>query len=124
MNVTNFICLSSFATLLAVGQLLFKRVGLSIGGMPVADGLFAMARTPSFYGALSLYGVSTLLWIWILSRIPLSQAYPWVAVTMAIVPLLGRFVFSERLSNTYWLGIGLVMLGVFLTQYATLAAAR
>ena len=118
MNTTNAFSLFAFSALLAAGQLLFKRVGLEIKGQPLVDGFNLMVRSPAFYAALMLYGFSTVLWIWILSRISLSQAYPWVAVTMTIVPLLAWLVFGERVGGTYWIGIIFIILGVVLTQYA------
>jgi hypothetical protein len=39
-------------------------------------------RQPALYAALTLYGFSTVLWIWIMSRLPLMQAHPWVDANM------------------------------------------
>jgi drug/metabolite transporter (DMT)-like permease len=118
MSKLNLFSLLIFTGLLAGGQLLFKQVGLAMQGKPLLDGFLAVVRAPALYVALSVYGVSTLLWIWILSRIPLSQAYPWVAVGLGVVPLLAWFVFNERLGPAYWVGIGFVIVGVLITQYA------
>jgi drug/metabolite transporter (DMT)-like permease len=113
----NTALLATVAVSLAVGQLLFKRTGLAIQDRSVADGLLAMMRQPAFYAALTLYGVTTLLWIWVLSRVPLSQAYPWVALTTAIVPIIGWLVFGERIAPSFWLGMAFILLGLFITQY-------
>ena len=115
----SYLWLATFTAMLVVGQLLFKHVALAIRGRSPTDGLLAVAQSPTFYAALALYGVATLLWIWILSRVPLSQAYPWVALGTGIVPLLAWLVFNERVGSAYWIGIVLVMAGVFLTQYAS-----
>ncbi len=117
-DTMNVAALALFTAILAVGNLMFKQVGLVVKGYPVAEALLVAARSPWLYGALALYGGSTLLWIWILSRVTLMQAYPWVAVGMAIVPLLAWVVFDERVAPSYWLGVALVIAGVFLTQYA------
>jgi multidrug transporter EmrE-like cation transporter len=103
---------------LAVGQVLFKKVGLSVRGLAVRDGLLAAAHEPALYAALALYGGATLLWIWILSRVPLSQAYPWVAVGTAIVPFLGWYWYDERLSPVFWVGVALIMVGILVIQYS------
>jgi drug/metabolite transporter (DMT)-like permease len=118
MTTLNLFSLLIFTGLLAGGQLLFKHVGLAMKGKPLVEGFITVAHAPALYAALSVYAVSTLLWIWILSRIPLSQAYPWVAVGLVIVPLLAWLVFGERVGNVYWLGVVFVILGVLLTQYA------
>jgi drug/metabolite transporter (DMT)-like permease len=83
----------------------------------VLDGFLAIARMPVLYAALGLYAAATLVWIWVLSRVPLSQAYPWVAISVGAVPLLAWLVFHERLTSGYWIGLGFIVVGVFLTQY-------
>lgn len=118
----NFLSLAFFTALLAAGQLLFKQVGLSIRDQSLVGALLSTLREPAFYAAISLYGFSTLLWIWILSRVPLTQAYPWVAAGVAIVPLLGWWVFGERVSPTFWVGVLLIVIGIIVTQYSTNAA--
>lgn len=118
----NFLSLAVFTTMLAAGQLLFKQVGLSIRDQSLVEALLSTLRQPAFYAAISLYGLSTLLWIWILSRVPLTQAYPWVAAGVVIVPLLGWWVFGERVSITFWVGVILIVIGIVLTQYSVKAA--
>ena len=66
--------------------------------------------------ALLLYGGSTLLWVWILSRIPLSQAYPWVALGSIIVPLGARLLFGEMVKPVFWLGAVMIAAGIVVTQ--------
>ena len=110
--------LSIFTVSLSIGQLLFKRVGLTIRGRPAADGILAILREPTLYAALALYGASTILWIWILSRVALSRAYPWASAGTVIVPLLGWYVFGERIPPIFWLGVLFIIAGVALTQLA------
>ena len=107
--------------MLASGQLLFKRLGLAMRGQSLLDGYWLILRMPSLYLALALYGVSTVLWIWILSRISLSRAYPWVAVGVVIVPLIGRYYFGEQLHPLFWVGVVLVFTGILLVQGAASA---
>jgi len=117
-QMTNYLWLLVFSVMLAVGQMLFKVVARGMQGVPLTDGMLTLIGMPMLYLALALYGAATLLWIWLLSRISLSQAYPWVAVAMATVPILAGAIFHERVSPAYWLGIALVVLGVSVTQYA------
>ena len=104
---------------LALGQVLFKRAGLTMQGQPIPGAFLTLATQPGFYLALAIYGFATLLWTWVLSRLPLSQAYPWVAVTSVIVPLLGWLAFGERLTLLFWIGMGFILIGLLLTQQAT-----
>ena len=115
----NILSLAIFTATLAAGQVMFKQVGLTIRGRPPLDSALDILSHHVFYLALSLYAFSTLLWIWILSRVPLSQAYPWVAIGIAIVPLLGWYVFDERIKPTFWLGVLLILSGVIITQFTS-----
>jgi multidrug transporter EmrE-like cation transporter len=85
------------------------------------DSVFYVLGSPTLYLVISVYVLSTFLWIWILSRVPLSQAYPWMAIGIAIVPLLGWYVFGERVEPLFRLGISLVLIGVIITQYASIS---
>jgi drug/metabolite transporter (DMT)-like permease len=115
---SNLIGLAIFSAMLAVGQLLFKKAGLSMRGMPLFDGLLSVAQLPAFYAAISLYAVSTVLWVWLLSRVTLMQAYPWVSAGVVIVPLLSGMIFGERVNAAYWLGAALIVAGIAITQYS------
>jgi drug/metabolite transporter (DMT)-like permease len=117
--MTNMLSLAAFSLLLASGQVLFKQVGLSVRGEQSAAGFLSILFHPLLYAALLLYGVATILWIWILSRVPLSQASPWVGATVVVVVLLGWWLFGERPSRIFWLGLALVTIGVVLTQYGS-----
>lgn len=98
---------------------MFKHVGLVIRDRPVVDGLLSLLTQPAFYSVMTLYAFSAFLWVWILSRVPLSQAYPWAAAGVAIVPLLGWYVFGERVGTLFWFGVMLILTGISITQYAS-----
>jgi drug/metabolite transporter (DMT)-like permease len=114
----NLVSLLGFALLLAVGQFLFKRSALAIAGQHITGSLATLAALPSFYAAVLLYGGSTVLWVWILTRVPLGLAYPFVAVAMIIVPAMGWYFFGERLNVAYWLGVAVIIAGMLVMQLA------
>ena len=97
-------------------QLLFKRAALGIVGLPLSRLLPALAINPAMIAAVLLYAGSTILWVWILSRVPLSQAYPWVALGAIIVPLAATLLFGEVVTPVFWLGATLVGAGILCTQ--------
>ena len=105
--------------LLAGGQFLFKAAGLAIRNRSFAGVVWTLAALPSFYFALAIYGVATILWIFVLSRVPLTQAYPWMAGATVLVPLLGRFFYGEQVTSIFWLGMTLILAGLLLTQLAS-----
>lgn len=118
LALSNLVGLAVFTAVLAVGQLLFKKAGLSVHGLSLTKGLLNLAQLPAFYAAIALYALSSLLWVWLLSRVTLVQAYPWVAAGVIIVPLLSAAVYGERVNATYWLGTLLIVAGILVTQYS------
>lgn len=112
----NAALLLTVAVCLSVGQLLFKRAGLALQGRPLADGVWTLATLPSFYLALAIYGAATVLWIFVLSRVPLIEAYPWIAAATVAVPLIGWFYYGERVGPLFWAGLVLIIAGLLLTQ--------
>lgn len=116
MNALNTASLVLFAFLIAAGQFLFKQSAVAVAGLSPTASLAGLVRQPAFFAALLLYGASTLLWVWILTRVPLSLAYPVVALGMILVPLIGWYFFGERLSAAYWIGAILIVAGMLVIQ--------
>jgi drug/metabolite transporter (DMT)-like permease len=76
------------------------------------QGIFSLITEPRLLFALSLYAAALLAWLHVLSKVPLSTAYPILAVTYAIVPLLSVFFFGEKIQQSQIIGICLVLVGV------------
>jgi undecaprenyl phosphate-alpha-L-ara4N flippase subunit ArnE len=104
--------LIGYPLLLAAGQILFKRTAARIVGLPMPEQLLALLVQPSFYTACVLYAAATVLWVSLLTHIPLSDAYPFVALSFVIVPVASWWFFGEPLGLGYWTGIGLIVAGV------------
>jgi drug/metabolite transporter (DMT)-like permease len=117
--VLNTTLLVIVVVVIATGQFLFKRAGLAIKGLLPWDGLWTLVTLPAFYLAVALYGFATVLWIYVLSRIPLTEAFPWMAIATAIVPLIGWWFYGERVNSMFWAGMLLIIAGLLLTQLAT-----
>jgi drug/metabolite transporter (DMT)-like permease len=102
-----------FAASIAIGQLLFK---YAANGLATAQGTFLVKvlLNPQVWIAFSWYGMSSLLWLYILMRVPLSRAYPFILLGSAIVPLGARLFFGERISATYVVGGLVVLAGLYI----------
>jgi drug/metabolite transporter (DMT)-like permease len=102
------------ALLLGGGQLLFK---LAADRLVVGQGFGRLAAsflTMPMAGALLLYGVTTLLWVYLLHGLALSRAYPFIALAFAIVPLLGWLLLNEVLGAQYWIGLAGMLAGLYI----------
>ncbi len=56
-------------------------------------------------------------WILAISKLELSQAYPYVAITFIVVPAAGLFIFGETMSTQKLLGTAVVVAGVGLVMF-------
>ena len=64
--------------------------------------------------SFAVYAATSIYWMWILQRIPLSTAYVFLAITYAIVPLSAMLLFGETVRPSYWLGAALIGIGIFI----------
>ncbi|MEM8811694.1 MAG: hypothetical protein AAGF59_03680 [Pseudomonadota bacterium] len=112
MSLTQIGQLIAFALMLSAGQLLFKRAALQVADLAAVDAIWKLAFSPTLWAALVLYGVATILWVLILRTVPLSVAYPFVALGFVILPVLSWLLFDERLGWHIALGALLIVAGV------------
>ncbi len=100
---------------IAGGQALFK---LTAERLPQGAPIWHAIQDPVLYAAGIVYAGATVLWVIALRSVPLTAAYPFVALTFVLVPLIGILLFKENVSWSYWAGVGLIVIGVVLTQRA------
>ncbi|MGY3494957.1 EamA family transporter [Bradyrhizobium sp. USDA 4502] len=107
--------LACVAVLLAIGQTLF-RIGAQ-QAEPVTDLSSAiwLMLNPVVIAALTLYGGTTVLYIYILQNVPLSSAYPFMALSFILVPLAAVLFLGETVGLNYVVGMALVIAGLFVT---------
>ena len=65
--------------------------------------------------ALTLYGIATILWIYVLRFVPLNRAYPYMALSFPIVTLASYFIFAEKITIGVAAGITLITLGILIS---------
>lgn len=104
-----YLALGINVLLLVGGQLLWK-MGMS---QPYEGPLWRHALiSPLIWAGLGLYGLATLLWLYVLARLPLAVAYPMQATAYVLGMVAARALLGEPVSATSWLGGLLILLGV------------
>jgi multidrug transporter EmrE-like cation transporter len=58
------------------------------------------------------YGVSLLMWFYVLSQMELSRAFPLVSIGYVAILLLGYFFLNEPMSVYKIIGVALIVIGV------------
>ena len=121
----NAIELAWSATLKAtVGQVLLKTGMRQVGPVSRADLssplplLLMVFSNPLILIAIPLYVAGFLVWLIVLSKLDLSHAYPFLAVTYVLVPLLSWLFLGEQVPLMRWIGIAVVCLGIVLVGWA------
>jgi len=79
------------------------------------DSLGAIVRvllSPYILSGLFLYGLATVLWLFILTKVPLSVAYPLQSIAYIIAVFGAFFFFQEEITLWKILGVILIMAGV------------
>jgi multidrug transporter EmrE-like cation transporter len=108
------------SVLLSSGSQIVLKYGMTRPAMKVmlADSqeplrlLLAIGTSPAVLIGMLCFGLSAVVWLFVLAKIPLSTAYPFVALGIAITVTAGRFLFAEPVSVGKLIGIGLVIAGV------------
>ncbi len=102
--------------LLSAGQACLK-VGLNhIGGFSLADGvagLLELLHTPWIIVGFICYGLSSILWLDVLSKLDFSLAFPMIGSTYVFTLFIGHLFFQEMIGWDRILGVGLILCGIF-----------
>ena len=73
-----------------------------------------VATNPYILGGLTCYVVSVVIWIMALSRVPVSIAYPMLSIGYVVNAVLAYYFFGEALTAQKLLGIGFIVVGVWI----------
>jgi multidrug transporter EmrE-like cation transporter len=74
--------------------------------------LAAIGSSPPILIGLACFGLSAIVWLFVLARIPLSTAYPFVALGIVITVVAGRLIFGEAIAAGKIVGVCLILAGI------------
>ena len=118
MTPVSFSLIIAGVLLNAIAQLLLKAGTNAVGPfefhtanlLPVG---IKLALQPYILGGMACYAVSLVIWIMALSRVPVSIAYPMLSIGYVINAFVAWQWFGEPLSAQKLLGIGFIVVGVY-----------
>lgn len=123
MLVSLLLVLGSVGTA-TLGQLLLKTGMTSVGRLGAGalqqplQTLIAVASTPVVWLGLASYAIGAVLWMVVLSRLDLGYAYPLLAISYILIPLLAHFLLGEAIPPLRWVGIAVIFVGVIIVARA------
>lgn len=117
--IQNYILLGVAIITTVLSQLLFKHGVLTLGELNFSiSNLFSLLinilKNPFLLTGLFFYGISFLIWLFVLSRMNLSLVYPITSLNFVLVIVASYFLFGEKLSLFQYFSVFLIILGVIL----------
>lgn len=104
----SILCSSSAHVALKQGAALATKTTFSLAG------LMGLATNAWLVGGMVLHGVALVAWVVALARVPLSAAYPFVALGFVLTELLAHYVLHEASNPLRTLGLSVIVIGVLI----------
>lgn len=117
----NFLLLLISVAFGAVGQFLFKVGMMSFGQVSLSgvfSRLFSIVLTPKIFTGFILFGLSSILWLSVISKNQLSYAYPMVSLGYIITLVLSKLFLNETIGAFKIVGIIFIVSGVIFISRA------
>jgi drug/metabolite transporter (DMT)-like permease len=119
MRLSDFSVLCCGVLLNAVAQLGLKAATDATGPLIGAEGAvlrrsLELLTVPWLWAALACYGLSVIVWLFGLSRVPVSQAYPLLSMGYVINVGLAWWLLGETPNVLRVAGIAVIVFGVVL----------
>lgn len=122
-RVIDFAYLLVTVALTVYGQIIFKWRMQSVGELPAgfaakAKALLPLLVDPAIVSGFVAAFLASVSWMVVLTRMPLSEAYPFTALTFVFVVLAGMLIFHEHVGAMQVLGLCLIVAGLVVgTRY-------
>lgn len=119
MTSLSFALILTGVLLNAAAQLLLKAGTNAVGHFEFhLDNAFPvgwrLATEPHIMSGMGCYAVSLVVWIMALSRVPVSIAYPMLSIGYVVNALVAYLWLGEDVNSLRMLGIGVIVIGVFI----------
>lgn len=123
MDLATLAVLVAAVSLATAGQLLLKAgmadVGVvdTVSASSLVEILRQIVTTWKLFFGIVAFGLSSLFWLVVLSRVPLSTAYPVVSLSYLLILGFSYIVLGERPTLAVWSGAVLIMAGISLIGF-------
>jgi drug/metabolite transporter (DMT)-like permease len=115
MKISQVIMVMIFSVGMGLGQLLLKfsaqRQSMN------ADSSWALRLSSlfsdwTFLLGIALYGLLLVYWVWLLTFLPLSRAYPFTLLSLIVAAIGGVVFFNEQLTFQFFVGLAIIGIGL------------
>lgn len=84
----------------------------------IADLIWVIGTNPWVLGGMSLHVSALVVWLWALSRVDISFAYPFLALGYVLVGTMAWLWLGEELSSMRGVGMAIIIIGIFVLAKA------
>tara|TARA_B110000438_G_C15732106_1_gene614691 strand:+ start:50 stop:427 length:378 start_codon:yes stop_codon:yes gene_type:complete len=120
--LSNFIFIISSVLLNAFAQILLKAGMKQFGNIDLKNNIMntciSIAFNPYIISGFIAYGVSILLWLWVLSKVDVSLAYPFQALGYIVVTILAWIIFQENISYIRIIALVFITIGLIILAFS------
>ena len=112
----------------AVGGILMKIGADHIGPVQINSieqlfmYLFKLFTDWTSLGGIALYFFSAVVWAYLLTKLDISLVQPILALTYVATPILAIIFLHEQVSVMRWVGIAVIIVGVFIVARSSMMA--
>ncbi|WP_083998353.1 EamA family transporter [Caryophanon tenue] len=107
--------------LLLVGGQWCWKLALQGKTLSSVQDVITLLINPLFLSGVGMYGVGTVFYVIVLSKLPLSVAYPLQSLAYILGMFLAWLVFKESITTYQWIGILLIISGaIFIAKGSTM----
>ncbi len=118
MAYVNFIIIINSVLLNALAQIFLKLGMKQISPLDIKNNLMHTSTmiilNPYIIIGFISYGVSIILWLWVLSKVDVSLAYPFQALGYILVTILAWLIFHEEINALRVCALIFITLGLIL----------
>ncbi len=123
MILTNLIVIVSSVLLNALAQILLKAGMKNFSNIDLKNNIMqtflSIALNPYIISGFISYGISIILWLWVLSKVDVSLAYPFQALGYIVVTILAWLIFQENVNMTRIIALIFITLGLIILAFSS-----
>ena len=115
------VILFAMSILFGAGGALLMKVGAGQMGTIQLDTVQAifgfvgkMFTSATILGGMTMYFLSAAIWLYLLTKLEISVVQPILALTYVATPILAIVFIHEKVPLARWLGIVVIIIGVYL----------
>lgn len=114
LTPANMVLILGTILMLSLGQVLFKSASTQLDLAQPSTWI-----SLPLVAALVVYGLATAAWLVVLSRVPLSFAFPFYGLAFLLVPALAALFLREPLRWPVLLGGVVILCGIAITSWGS-----